>query len=177
MGYNNSDSRGSRPSGGRSFSRRDFGNSAGPRQMFKTICDSCGKDCEVPFRPSGEKPVYCSDCFEKNREGSEPRRFEDRDNRQPRFESRDNRPSRFESRDNRQPRFENRDSRPPQNNEQYNTLNIKLDKILAILTMSKPQADKEAKVVKDLPLSSKDVAIIFEKKKKTSKKVSKTSKK
>lgn len=45
--------------GGRSFDR---GND---RQMFKATCDNCGKECEVPFRPTSGKPVYCSDCFEK----------------------------------------------------------------------------------------------------------------
>lgn len=33
--------------------------------MFDAVCDKCGKDCKVPFRPSGNKPVYCSDCFEQ----------------------------------------------------------------------------------------------------------------
>lgn len=33
--------------------------------MFAATCSSCGKACEVPFRPTGEKPVYCSDCFGK----------------------------------------------------------------------------------------------------------------
>jgi CxxC-x17-CxxC domain-containing protein len=31
--------------------------------MHEAICASCGKTCEVPFRPTGEKPVYCDDCF------------------------------------------------------------------------------------------------------------------
>lgn len=31
--------------------------------MHKAICDECNKNCEVPFRPSGDKPIYCSDCF------------------------------------------------------------------------------------------------------------------
>lgn len=31
--------------------------------MFKAVCDKCHKECEVPFRPTGDKPVYCSDCF------------------------------------------------------------------------------------------------------------------
>lgn len=35
------------------------------RQMFDAVCVKCGKKCQVPFRPSGSKPVYCSDCFEK----------------------------------------------------------------------------------------------------------------
>lgn len=33
------------------------------RQMYPAVCASCGKDTEVPFQPSGEKPVYCRDCF------------------------------------------------------------------------------------------------------------------
>ena len=33
--------------------------------MYDVVCDECGKNCKVPFKPSGEKPVYCSDCFEK----------------------------------------------------------------------------------------------------------------
>ncbi len=38
-----------------------------PAQMFSTICAECGKTCEVPFRPNGEKPVYCNLCFGKNK--------------------------------------------------------------------------------------------------------------
>ena len=41
-------------------------------EMFETTCDKCKIRCEVPFRPSGEKPVYCSDCFRKN-ESFEPK--------------------------------------------------------------------------------------------------------
>jgi CxxC-x17-CxxC domain-containing protein len=43
-------------SGGNSYSR-------GPREMFDAVCARCGKDTQVPFRPSGARPVYCSDCF------------------------------------------------------------------------------------------------------------------
>jgi len=31
--------------------------------MYKAVCDQCGEACEVPFKPSGDKPIYCSDCF------------------------------------------------------------------------------------------------------------------
>jgi len=34
------------------------------REMFKATCAECGKPCEVPFRPSGDRPVYCKDCFQ-----------------------------------------------------------------------------------------------------------------
>ena len=33
--------------------------------MFEAVCDKCGNKCEVPFRPAGGKPVYCSQCFDK----------------------------------------------------------------------------------------------------------------
>jgi CxxC-x17-CxxC domain-containing protein len=39
------------------------GGSRGPREMFTATCSSCGKDAQVPFRPTSGKPVYCSDCF------------------------------------------------------------------------------------------------------------------
>lgn len=60
-----------RPSfgGGRpSFSGgRDRGERS---EMFSTTCDQCGKQCEVPFRPSGSKPVYCNDCFGGKRDAA-----------------------------------------------------------------------------------------------------------
>ena len=31
--------------------------------MHKSICSECGKACELPFRPTGDKPVFCSTCF------------------------------------------------------------------------------------------------------------------
>ncbi|MFA7098026.1 MAG: CxxC-x17-CxxC domain-containing protein, partial [Gammaproteobacteria bacterium] len=37
------------------------------REMHKVICASCGKETMVPFKPSGDRPVYCRDCYqEKN---------------------------------------------------------------------------------------------------------------
>lgn len=35
------------------------------RQMYPAVCASCGKDTEVPFQPSGERPVYCNECFRR----------------------------------------------------------------------------------------------------------------
>jgi CxxC-x17-CxxC domain-containing protein len=37
--------------------------SRGPREMFDAVCARCNKDTQVPFRPTGARPVYCSDCF------------------------------------------------------------------------------------------------------------------
>ena len=39
--------------------------SRGRREMFSATCSSCGKEAQVPFQPSGDKPVYCSDCFQQ----------------------------------------------------------------------------------------------------------------
>jgi CxxC-x17-CxxC domain-containing protein len=41
----------------------------GPREMHKATCADCGKECEVPFKPSGDRPVYCKDCFSKRKDG------------------------------------------------------------------------------------------------------------
>ncbi|HEY3081691.1 MAG TPA: CxxC-x17-CxxC domain-containing protein, partial [Chloroflexota bacterium] len=40
-----------------------------PREMFPATCSNCGKETQVPFQPRGDKPVYCSDCFESVRGG------------------------------------------------------------------------------------------------------------
>ena len=42
--------------------------SEGPgREMFTIKCSECGKDAEVPFKPTEGRPVYCRDCFMKHR--------------------------------------------------------------------------------------------------------------
>jgi CxxC-x17-CxxC domain-containing protein len=64
---NNSSSRG-----------RDFGGRRSNRaSMHQVVCSKCGKDCEVPFKPTGSRPVFCSQCFEDNG-GPSPRRSENR---------------------------------------------------------------------------------------------------
>jgi CxxC-x17-CxxC domain-containing protein len=44
-----------------------YGGGRGAREMFTVTCSSCGQEAQVPFQPSGDKPVYCSSCFEKRR--------------------------------------------------------------------------------------------------------------
>lgn len=66
------------PGGGQSYDRggerSDFGRSSrgearGPRTMYKVRCAACGIETEVPFEPRTGKPVYCRDCYEKQRGG------------------------------------------------------------------------------------------------------------
>ncbi|AFQ44477.1 MULTISPECIES: zinc-ribbon domain containing protein [Desulfosporosinus] len=40
------------------------GYSRQPREMFSAICATCGKETTVPFQPSGDRPVYCRDCYQ-----------------------------------------------------------------------------------------------------------------
>lgn len=55
----NNNRRNDRDSGRRDFGRSDFREN----RKFSAICDKCGKQCEVPFRPTEGKPVYCDACF------------------------------------------------------------------------------------------------------------------
>lgn len=58
--------------GGKSmgFDRGDSKGGYGDRRpmtFHKATCSECKKECEVPFKPSGERPVYCKDCFSKRK--------------------------------------------------------------------------------------------------------------
>lgn len=65
--------RGGRSGGNRGGGRdqRSFGGKGfekGPVTMHKVTCDECGNACEVPFKPSSDKPVFCDSCFGGKRE-------------------------------------------------------------------------------------------------------------
>lgn len=119
---------GNRSGGGRDSFRGGFGGrgSDRPHEMYDAVCSECGKDCKVPFRPSGDRPIFCSDCFEKQNGGS------DRSERRPSFERSD------------RPRFNDRggDRGPAKSfggaefsmlNKNIEILNGKLDKLIAAL--------------------------------------------
>jgi CxxC-x17-CxxC domain-containing protein len=129
--------------GGGGFDRRDSGSRGGFSRggggfdrpaMHQATCAECGQSCEVPFKPTGERPVYCSNCF-KNKDEGAPRRDDRHEHRSE---------SRFDSRP------EHREFSKPVasvsnfSNEQFETLNAKLDKILRVLnsapTNSAPKA-------------------------------------
>jgi len=124
-------------SGGRDFGKRSF-----EKQMHEVTCDKCGKRCEVPFKPSGDKPVYCSDCFRQQNESSD--RYGDRDSKKfdrgsyNRSGGRDS--GRSGSRDSE--RYTSRDSgssKPEQFTKEFEQLNRKLDTILKALEVSKKE--------------------------------------
>ena len=37
-----------------------------PREYTKAICADCGAECEVPFKPTQDRPVYCKECYKKH---------------------------------------------------------------------------------------------------------------
>lgn len=51
--------------GGGGFRRDNFNQ--GPREMHKAVCSDCKQDCEVPFKPTEGKPVYCKECYSKHK--------------------------------------------------------------------------------------------------------------
>ncbi len=58
-----------RAGGSRPFQKNSFAQ----KELFNAECNGCGTRCQVPFRPNGKKPVYCSNCFTKNDTRSAPR--------------------------------------------------------------------------------------------------------
>ncbi len=40
------------------------------RVLHKAVCADCSKECEVPFKPTGNRPVYCKECFSKRKDDS-----------------------------------------------------------------------------------------------------------
>ncbi len=158
--------RGGRPSfGGDRGGRSSFGGDRGGRasfggrreerstETFKAVCDSCHKGCEVPFRPTNGKPVYCNDCFSKNRDF-------------------DNRPSyRSGDRDTftpKQNRSERRDAKPVYQptpvvggeydglKKQIDAINVKLETMMR--TIEKMSTQSVSPTKSTAPASQKEVS-------------------
>jgi CxxC-x17-CxxC domain-containing protein len=63
--------------GGKKFGdNKGFGgnNTGGRPFLYQATCSKCGKDCMLPFKPNGSKPVFCSNCFALQKEGSDQNR-------------------------------------------------------------------------------------------------------
>ncbi len=172
MGYSNKHNK---FGGGRDFKRREFEEDRPSRReggSFKAICSKCGKQCELPFKPNGSRPVYCAQCFRTNKP-FENERPERREFDRPRYDSK--------------PSYDNRNtSSQGITRDQYEALNAKLDRILKIITpanlpklaleMPKEQpAPKQKKTVEAAPVKIEEPVVTeapveVKPKKKTSKK-------
>jgi CxxC-x17-CxxC domain-containing protein len=85
-------------------------------ELFDAVCSKCGKACQVPFRPNGQKPVYCRACF-----GSPANAPAGKEN----FVRRDVPVTSFE------PRNDNREI--AELKQQIGAVNLKLESVLKIL--------------------------------------------
>ena len=132
---------------GRQFNDRSGGFRGGgrfnrdkdDRQMHDAVCANCGTDCKVPFRPTGDKPIYCSKCF-GNREGNENRRSERRDFSNPR-----------DSRSFRGVGANKPQRSTPDYQKQLDEINKKLDIILKALKTSNKAKEEEFTQLKEKP--------------------------
>ena len=108
----------------------------GEKRMYQTVCGTCGKPCEVPFLPTGNRPVYCENCFSRGLHTTDVARTE--------------------------PDHDYKASRPVTGSqhtesykEQFVLLNKKLDMLIALLTPKDP-IDSTTRVgqAKELPKKS-----------------------
>jgi len=115
---------GGRSSGGRSFGGggRSFGGGRSGGgfgrsrpEMHDAICSKCNSQCQVPFRPTGEKPVLCSDCFRNANSGGNFAR----------------------------PQQSFQQPSSPASSEQLSRIESKLDKILKALEVEEEQPSSE----------------------------------
>ncbi len=172
-GFSRGGDRGGRTGG---FQRRDGGSSRGfdRPEMFQATCDKCGKSCQVPFRPTQGKPVYCSDCYRENGDsGRTENRDSGRDYGRNNFEEKQLfqakcdecgnncevpfRPTEgkpvycsncFGDKKHAQP-----SSRGADSNAQLDALNAKLDKILAILDpQSVTEVAQPEEIIEEQPI-------------------------
>ena len=128
-------------------SGRNFNRDSQRPTMHSAVCDACKKTCEVPFKPVGNKPIYCSSCFSKQ-SGSRENRFN-----KPRFENRDN-------------------NKSSQSHEEIlkgiKALNYKLDELFKFLPTTtptkKPKAKVKKKVAKKKVATKKSIKKIVKKK-------------
>lgn len=61
-------------------------------ELHHSRCDSCGVECDLPFKPTSNKPVYCRSCFRKN-QNNESKTNHLRDFKSSEFGSKDRRNS------------------------------------------------------------------------------------
>ena len=43
-------------------------NNRAERQFYTAVCAECGGEARVPFKPSPDKEIFCSNCFSKRNE-------------------------------------------------------------------------------------------------------------
>ncbi len=131
--------------GGSDKGGRSFGASSAV-ELFPATCSTCHKPCEVPFRPSSDKPVYCSACFGKKNQ-DDGREFNGAQRSGDREFKKDVRPQK----DDRSARFEiapkNVDTDLVEVKRQLSSLEGKMNRVLDLLNAQVNLSDLELTVV------------------------------
>jgi CxxC-x17-CxxC domain-containing protein len=150
--FNRGGNRGGFGSGGRDGGRPSFGKKpwggGGDRDrvMYPATCSNCGNHCEVPFRPTNGKPVYCKDCFGEKGGGSNDR---------------------FPRNDSRAPEAVKTTFEGPQENngvkKQLEAMNVKLDRLIQVVNELSRGKSTETKEVVNVSTSPAQVKPVFEK--------------
>lgn len=132
--------------GNRGFGGGNRGGDRGGRpsmEMHDAVCDDCGNKCQVPFRPSNDKPIFCNGCFAGKRE-NDSRSFD-------RNERKDDRRD-FKSKPsfggNTSPVQEKRND---DLKKQIDTLNQKMDTIIQMMQGTKTPTVKEKVMTAEAP--------------------------
>lgn len=132
----------------------------GRREMFDAVCSNCGKACQIPFQPRNDKPVYCSDCFEKM--GGNDRRDSDR---------------RSGGRDSRRGSSGGFDGKEIEKlSRGIEAMNTKLDKVISLLSPSDDQSKIKQENLDEEVVEEKPAEVIKTSKKTLKKTVKKEEK-
>lgn len=119
----------------------------GRREMHQAICSQCGKDCQVPFRPTGDKPVYCSDCYEKLANNSNSWSYGNNRPQRPSFGDRNSGGNRNFSNNRDFGGGRNFSNNRGTDNRQMEMVTKKLDRIIELLEGQKPVVKMVGKTV------------------------------
>lgn len=115
-----------------------------PKQLYTAECSNCHAQCEVPFRPNGSKPVFCRNCFNRDRSGDD------------RGDTRTFRPKSFKPRDSFTPRSAPKEDRRIDDlKRQLTDMEAKIDRLTALLSDKKPVAAEKPAAAKKKAVTKK----------------------
>ena len=107
-------------------------------QLFSATCSECQKQCDVPFRPSNDKPVYCSACFGMKKSGHESRNNEQRNHSTEKRSFQKDRQNYARHNNEQRPEHNRNDAGIADLKRQMNGLEKKLNKILDLINPPMP---------------------------------------
>lgn len=121
-------------------------------EMHRATCAACNQACQVPFKPNGSRPIYCSNCFGRDEDRGPSKSFR---NDKPSFKPSFERPASAYSADNKS---------VEKMKEQFNILNSKLDILIKALVKTAADEIEEDAFIIDAPAPKKAKAVTKKKK-------------